>query len=95
MMNKKRSNGIGRTKYLIFIPLAAFLMLLSNIEAVARITGQIAADAVAEVKEATEISLVPAEAVKVKGQVIDDFNDHRCECACKRIQCRNNNRHGW
>ena len=74
MMNKKRSNGIGRTKYLIFIPLAAFLMLLSNIEAVARITGQIAADAVAEVKEATEISLVPAEAVKVKGQVIDDFN---------------------
>ena len=74
MMNKKRSNGIGRTKYLIFIPLAAFLMLLSNIEAVARITGQIAADAVAEVKEATEISLVPADAVKVKGQVIDDFN---------------------
>lgn len=35
MMNKKRSHGIGRTKYLIFIPLAAFLMLLSNIEAVA------------------------------------------------------------
>ena len=44
MMNKKRSHGIGRTKYLIFIPLAAFLMLLSNIEAVARITGEIAAD---------------------------------------------------
>lgn len=74
MMNKKRSNGIGRTKYLIFIPLAAFLMLFSNIEAVARITGQIAADAVAEVKEATEIALVSANAVKVKGQVIDDFN---------------------
>lgn len=74
MMNKKRSNGIGRTKYLIFIPLAAFLMLFSNIDAVARITGQIAADAVAEVKEATEFSLVSADAVKVKGQVIDDFN---------------------
>lgn len=74
MMNKKRSNGIGRTKYLIFVPLAGFLMLFSNIEAVARITGKIAAEAVAEVKEATEISLVSADAVKVKGQVIDDFN---------------------
>lgn len=74
MMNKKRSNGIGRTKYLIFIPLAAFLLLLSNIEAVARITGEIAADAVAEVKEATELSLPAGDNVKVKGQVIDDFN---------------------
>lgn len=74
MMNKKRSHGIGRTKYLIFIPLAAFLMLLSNIEAVARITGKIAAGAVAEVKEATEMAIVSGDAVKVKGQVIDDFN---------------------
>lgn len=38
MMNKKRSRGIGRTKYLLFLPLAALLMLVSNIEAVARIT---------------------------------------------------------
>lgn len=75
MMNKKRSNGIGRTKYLIFIPLAAFLMLLSNIEAVARITGEIAADAVAEVKEATELTLVADNGVKVTGQVIDDSNE--------------------
>ena len=74
MMNKKRSHGIGRTKYLIFIPLAAFLMLLSNIEAVARITGEIAAEAVAGVKEATEISVLSEDDVKVSGQVIDDFN---------------------
>lgn len=74
MMNKKRSHGIGRTKYLIFIPLAAFLMLLSNIEAVARITGKMAADAVAGVKEATEIHVVSADPLKVKGQVIDEFN---------------------
>lgn len=74
MMNKKRSHGIGRTKYLIFIPLAAFLMLLSNIEAVARITGEIAAEAVAGVKEATEISVLSENDVKVSGQVIDDFN---------------------
>lgn len=38
MMNKKRSRGIGRTKYLLFLPLGALLMLLSNIEAVARVT---------------------------------------------------------
>lgn len=74
MMNKKRSHGIGRTKYLIFIPLAAFLMLLSNIEAVARITGEIAAEAVAGVKEATEINVLSEDDVKVSGQVIDDFN---------------------
>ena len=74
MMNKKRSHGIGRTKYLIFIPLAAFLMLLSNIEAVAPITGEIAAEAVAGVKEATEISVLSEDDVKVSGQVIDDFN---------------------
>lgn len=74
MMNKKRSHGIGRTKYLIFIPLAVFLMLLSNIEAVARITGEIAAEAVAGVKEATEISVLSEDDVKVSGQVIDDFN---------------------
>lgn len=74
MMNKKRSHGIGRTKYLIFIPLAAFLMLLSNIEAVARITGEIAAEAVAGVKEATEISVLSEDDVKVSGQVIDDYN---------------------
>lgn len=38
MMNKKRSRGIGRTKYLAFIPVSGCLMLLSNIDAVARIT---------------------------------------------------------
>ncbi|WP_455640044.1 TonB family protein [Parabacteroides sp.] len=74
MMNKKRSNGIGRTKYLIFIPLAAFLMLLSNIEAVARITGKIAAEAVADMKGTTETGLPSGDNVTVKGQVIDDFN---------------------
>lgn len=49
-------------------------MLLSNIEAVARITGEIAAEAVAGVKEATEISVLSEDDVKVSGQVIDDFN---------------------
>jgi TonB family protein len=41
MMNKKRTRSIGRTKYLLFLPLAAMLILLSNIEAVARITKEL------------------------------------------------------
>ena len=41
MMNKKRSRGIGRAKYLAVVPFFAFLMLLSNIDAVARITENI------------------------------------------------------
>jgi len=45
MMNKKRSPGIVRTKYLIFIPLVGILMLLSNIEAVARLTVRLADEA--------------------------------------------------
>ena len=45
MMNKKRSPGIVLTKYLIFIPLVGILMLLSNIEAVARLTVRLANEA--------------------------------------------------
>ncbi len=45
MMNKKRSPGIVRTKYLIFVPLVGILMLLSNIEAVARLTVRLANEA--------------------------------------------------
>ena len=45
MMNKKRSPGIVRTKYLIFIPLVGILMLLSNIEAVDRLTVRLANEA--------------------------------------------------
>ena len=45
MMNKKRSPGIVRTKYLIFIPLVGILMLLSNIAAVARLTVRLANEA--------------------------------------------------
>lgn len=36
MMNKKRTRNIGRTKYVMFLPLAALLMVVSNIETVAR-----------------------------------------------------------
>lgn len=55
MMNKKRTREIGRTKYLMFLPLAALLMIISNIEAVARTTKEVAKDVI----EAVEENLAP------------------------------------
>lgn len=60
MMNKRRTRAIGRTKYLMFLPLAALLMIISNIEAVARATQKITA----EVMEA----VTPAETPEVQPQ---------------------------
>lgn len=60
MMNKKRSRGIGRTKYLLFLPLGAVLMLFNNLEAVARIT-----------RDLTEITMSPQTPVRVKASVVD------------------------
>lgn len=54
MMNKKRTKEIGRTKYLMFLPLAALLMIISNIEAVARTTKKIAAEVIEAVDPQTE-----------------------------------------
>ena len=42
MMNKKRTRTAGRIKYALFAPLATALLLVSNIEAVARTTERIA-----------------------------------------------------
>lgn len=46
MMNKKRTKEIGRTKYLIFLPLAILLMIVSNIEMVARTTKDFAKEVI-------------------------------------------------
>lgn len=54
MMNKKRTKEIGRTKYLMFLPLAALLMIVSNIEAVARTTKDFARDVIQAVEVRTE-----------------------------------------
>lgn len=54
MMNKKRTKEIGRTKYLMFLPLAALLMIISNIEAVARTTKSIAKEVVQAMEQRIE-----------------------------------------
>lgn len=81
MMNKKRTKEIGRTKYLMFLPLAALLMIISNIEAVARTTKKIATEVIeaVETPKTTEIAPItfetPAQPAKMaKDSLIDDEN---------------------
>lgn len=59
MMNKKRTKEIGRTKYLMFLPLAALLMIVSNIETVARTTEKFAADVMENVAPEMTTSPLP------------------------------------
>ena len=40
MMNKKRTREIGKAKYLLFLPLTAALLVVSNIESVARVISE-------------------------------------------------------
>lgn len=67
MMNKKRTKEIGRTKYVMFLPLAALLLTVSNIETVARTTQKLATDmleTVAEHKAAAQQPDAPAATVQ-------------------------------
>ena len=57
MMNKKRTRTTGRIKYALFAPLTAALLLVSNIEAVARTTERIAEKVSATLTE--EIQATP------------------------------------
>lgn len=64
MMNKKRTKEIGRTKYLMFLPLAALLMIISNIEAVARTTKSIAKEVMQTVEQVVKQTPVVAADVQ-------------------------------
>ncbi len=63
MMNKKRTKEIGRTKYLLFLPLAALLLIISNIEAVARTTKNFTREVIQTVEKSTE------QVTKATGQI--------------------------
>lgn len=63
MMNKKRTKEIGRTKYLQFLPLAALLLIISNIEAVARTTKNFTREVIQTVEKSTE------QVTKAVGQI--------------------------
>lgn len=66
MMNKKRTREIGRTKYLMFLPLAALLMIISNIEAVARTTKEIALEVIEAVDTPIAKSTVTTETLDIQ-----------------------------
>lgn len=71
MMNKRRTKEIGRTKYLMFLPLAALLMIVSNIEMVARTTEKFAKEVMGQsttqaipAPETAPIPELPAEEIQ-------------------------------
>ena len=85
MMNKRRTRAIGRTKYLMFLPLAALLMIVSNIEAVARATQKIATEVIEAVTPAETPDVQPqpenivplpqqekSDKVTYKGKIVDE-----------------------
>lgn len=59
MMNKRRTKEIGRTKYVMFLPLAALLMIVSNIEMVARTTERFAKEVMGQAN--TEVAVTQPE----------------------------------
>ena len=63
MMNKKRKKEIGRTKYLLLLPIAALLLIISNIEAVARTTKNFTREVIQTVEKSTE------QVTKAVGQI--------------------------
>lgn len=56
MMNKRRTSEIGKAKYFLFAPLAGVLLMVSNIESVAREIGEQIPE-VAEVQQKAELAL--------------------------------------
>lgn len=71
MMNKRRTKGIGRTKYIMFLPLAALLLIISNIEIVARTTGKFAKEVMEQVAPA-QPELVNIPPLKTEKMVVPD-----------------------
>lgn len=67
MMNKRRTSEMGKAKYLLFAPLAGALLMVSNIESVAREIGEQIPE-VAEVQQKAEAkasdAIAPADTTK-------------------------------
>lgn len=75
MMNKKRTKEIGRTKYLIFLPLAALLLIISNIEIVARTTEKITAEVSENVAPRLEQPLPALQDTTIAGRQLFEVTE--------------------
>lgn len=84
MMNKRRTSEIGKAKYLLFAPLAGVLLMVSNIESVAREIGEQIPE-VAEVQQKAEQAA--EEKVKTKPQT-DTTKKKKLGIVCRK-RCRN------
>ena len=80
MMNKRRTSEIGKAKYLLFAPLAGALLMVSNIESVAREIGEQIPE-VAEVQQKAEQALNADVAVAnpMAKEVIEVMNPAEAE----------------
>lgn len=80
MMNKRRTCEIGKVKYLLFAPLAGVLLMVSNIESVAREIGEQIPE-VAEVQQKAEQALNTDVAVAnpMAKEVIEVMNPAEAE----------------
>ena len=80
MMNKRRTSEIGKAKYLLFAPLAGALLMVSNIESVAREIGEQIPE-VAEVQQKAEQALNTDVAVAnpMAKEVIEVMNPAEAE----------------
>lgn len=80
MMNKRRTSEIGKAKYLLFAPLAGALLMVSNIESVAREIGEQIPE-VAEVQQKAEQALNTDVAVAnpMAKEVIEVMNPTEAE----------------
>lgn len=70
MMNKKRTKRLGRTKYALFIPLIALLLLFSNVEAVARMTGSLTSQASPDVQKSYTGVVTDEQGKPLQGAVV-------------------------
>ena len=79
-MNKRRTSEIGKAKYLLFAPLAGVLLMVSNIESVAREIGEQIPE-VAEVQQKAEQALNTDVAVAnpMAKEVIEVMNPAEAE----------------
>ncbi|MEG1564390.1 MAG: M56 family metallopeptidase [Bacteroides sp.] len=75
MMNKKRTKEIGRAKYLMFLPLAILLIVISNIETVARTTKNIAKEMIQTMTPAPLIQTPPQDKKKAVAKKVVKADD--------------------
>lgn len=79
MLNKKRTNNVGKVKYLALIPMAAAMLLFNNIDVMARIVNNRTTEAPKALVAATTPEFVPATIAEAPLPPDDDKVHTVCE----------------